>query len=477
MRFDVAIVGAGVVGCAIARELTRYRVRVALIERECEVGLGTSKANSGIIHGGHRAAPGTLKGATEWRGNQLWAQLANELPFGFSRIGDLTVAFDDDDRAYLRTLLEQGERYGVSGLELWDEARLRREEPNLAEDIVEALHAPTSGVVNPYEACFAMAESAVRNGLELFLETTVEGIETGAEAFTITTDRGALEARYVINSAGVHGDTVARMVGAEEAGLRFRKGEEYLLDKRLVGHVTRVVFPCPSPTTKGILVIPTYDGTLMVGPTATWTDADDLTTSAEGATEVFEGARRLAPGISEADCIAEFAGVRAVATSEDFVIGTTRVPGFVNVIGIQSPGLTAAPAIALDLVEILRDEGLALDLRDDFVPGVDAPIRFAELEREEQARVVRGDPRYGRIACRCEIVTEGEVLHAIERGARTMDGIKFRTRAGMGRCQGGFCAWRCMRLLADTLELEVSQVTKRGGGSWIATPRVEADHA
>ena len=477
MRFDVAIVGAGVVGCAIARELTRYRVRVALIERECEVGLGTSKANSGIIHGGHRAAPGTGKGATEWRGNQLWDELANELPFGFSRIGDLTVAFDDDDRAHLRTLLEQGERYGVSGLELWDEARLRREEPNLSEDIVEALHAPTSGVVNPYEACFAMAESAVRNGLELFLETTVEGIDTGAEAFTISTDRGPLEARYVINSAGVHGDTVARMVGAEEAGLRFRKGEEYLLDKRLVGHVTRVVFPCPSATTKGILVIPTYDGTLMVGPTATWTDADDLTTSAEGATEVFAGARRLAPGISEADCIAEFAGVRAVATSEDFVIGATRVPGFVNVIGIQSPGLTAAPAIALDVVELLRDEGLALDQRDDFVPGIDAPIRFAELERDEQARVVRGDPRYGRIACRCEIVTEGEVLHAIGRGARTMDGIKFRTRAGMGRCQGGFCAWRCMRLLADTLELEVSQVTKRGGGSWIATPRVEADHA
>lgn len=477
MRFDVAIVGAGVVGCSIARELTRYRLRVALIERECEVGLGTSKANSGIIHGGHRASVGTRKGATEWRGNQLWSDLAHELPFGFARVGDLTAAFDDDDRAYLRTLLEQGERHGVTGLELWDAARLRREEPNLSEAIVEALHAPTSAVVNPYEACFAMAESAVRNGLELLLETTVERIESGAEAFTITTDRGALEARYVINAAGVHGDAVARMVGAEEAGLRFRKGEEYLLDKRLVGHVNRVVFPCPSPTTKGILVIPTYDGTLMVGPTASWTDADDLTTSAEGATEVFDGARRLAPGISEADCIAEFAGVRAVAADEDFLIGPTSVARFINVIGIQSPGLTAAPAIALDVVDILGGEGLTLDLRDDFVPGIDAPIRFAELEREEQARVVRGDPRYGRIACRCEIVTEGEVLHAIERGARTMDGIKFRTRAGMGRCQGGFCAWRCMRLLADTLELEVPQVTKRGGASWIARARMEVEHA
>ena len=477
MRFDVAIVGAGVVGCAIARELTRYRLHVALIDRECEVGLGTSKANSGIIHGGHRAHEGSYKGATEWRGNQLWDELAQDLPFGYSRIGDLTVAFDDGDIEHLHMLLDQGRRRGVSGLELWEPERLQREEPNLSHDVKQALHAPTSGVVNPYEACFALAENAVRNGLTLLLEHTVSAIERRDDGFTVTTDRGVLDARFVVNAAGVHGDAVARMVGAEEAGLRFRKGEEYLLDKRLVGFVTRVVFPCPSPTSKGILVIPTYDGTLMVGPTATWSEATDLTTSAEGARAVFEGAQRLAPGISEGDCIAEFAGVRAVAADEDFAIGTTRVPGFVNVIGIQSPGLTAAPAIALDVVDILGDEGLALELRDDFVPGIDAPIRFAQLDAEEQARVVRGDPRFGRIACRCEIVTEGEVLHAIERGARTMDGIKFRTRAGMGRCQGGFCAWRCMRLLAETLDVEVSDVTKRGGASWITLPRLEVEHA
>ncbi len=476
MRYDVAIVGAGVVGCAIARELTRYRLSVALIERECEVGLGTSKANSGIIHGGHRAGEGTRKGDTEWRGNQLWSELSNDLPFGFARVGDLTVAYDERDREYLAKLLDQGRRRGVTGLELWDPPRLSREEPNLSEDIVAALHAPTSAVVNPYEACFAMAESAVRNGLRLYLETSVQAIEASEQGFSIGTDRGELSARYVINAAGVHGDAVARMAGAEEAGLRFRKGEEYLLDKRLVGFVKRIVFPCPTPTTKGILVIPTYDGTLMVGPTATWSEAEDLTTSAEGAEEVFQGARRLAPGISEAECIAEFAGVRAVAADEDFAIGPTRVPRFLNVIGIQSPGLTAAPAIALDVVELLGEGGLELDLRDDFVAGIEAPIRFAELDRDDQARVVRGDPRFGRIACRCEIVTEGEVLDAIERGARTMDGIKFRTRAGMGRCQGGFCAWRCMRLLADTLELEVSQVTKRGGGSWIAQPRLEVQH-
>jgi glycerol-3-phosphate dehydrogenase len=477
MRFDVAIVGGGIVGCAIARELTRYRLRTALVERECEVGLGTSKANSGIIHGGHRAAAGTRKGATEWRGNQLWDELAEDLPFGFARIGDLTIAFDDDDVAHLDMLLEQGRERGVEGLELWDAARLRREEPNLSEAVVAALHAPTSGVVNPYEACFALAESAVRNGLRLLLEYTVQGITHEADEFVLVTDRGPVRARFVVNAAGVHGDAIARMIGAEEAGLRFRKGEEYLLDKRLVGFVTRIVFPCPTPTSKGILVTPTYDGTLMVGPTATWTDADDVTTTAEGAAAVFDGARRSVPGISEADCIAEFAGVRAVASDEDFAIGPTRVPGFINVIGIQSPGLTAAPAIARDVVEHLARQGLALDPRDDFAPRIEAPIRFAQLDPQEQAQAVRGDPRHGRIACRCEIVTEGEVLHAIERGARTMDGIKFRTRAGMGRCQGGFCAWRCMRLLADTLDLDVSQVTKRGGASWIAASRLEVGHA
>jgi glycerol-3-phosphate dehydrogenase len=471
MRLDVAIVGAGVVGCAIARELTRYRLRVALIDRECEVGLGTSKANSGIIHGGHRSKAGTRKGALEWRGNQLWAQLAEELPFGFARVGDLTVAFDDDERKTLEGILEQGRERGVPGLEIWDAERTRREEPNLSHDIVAALHAPTSAVVNPYEACFAMAESAVRNGLELYLEREVEAITPEDGGFSIDTAQGSLAARFVVNAAGVHGDEVARMAGADGVHLRARKGEEYLLDKRLAGYVRRVVFPCPSEASKGILVIPTYDGTLMVGPTAHWSEKDDLTTTAQGAAEVFAGARRLAPGIAEADCIAEFAGLRAVAESEDFEIGPTRVPGFVNVIGIQSPGLTAAPAIALDVVDLLGGQGLTLEPKDDFVPGVEAPIRFAELGSDERAAVARGDPRYGRIACRCEIVTEGEVLAAIERGARTMDGIKFRTRAGMGRCQGGFCAWRCMRLLSEALDMPIPSVTKRGGGSWIVLPR------
>ncbi len=473
MRYDVAIIGGGVVGCAIARELSRYRLSLVLVERECEVGLGTSKANSGIIHGGHRAHEGTLKGAYEWRGNQAWARLAEDLPFGFARVGDLTVAFDEAETRELEALLDQGVRRGVEGLELWDAERLRREEPNLTREAVAALHAPSTGVVNPYEACFSLAESAVRNGAELRLGCTVRGIEVD-DGFTLDTTSGPIAARFVVNAAGIHGDEVARWAGADAPELRARKGEEYLLDKRLAGYVRHVVFPVPTPTSKGILLIPTYDGTLMVGPTAHWTEKTDITTTALGSREVFDGARRLAPGLSEADCIAEFAGVRAVAASEDFVIGPTDVPGFIHVIGIQSPGLTAAPAIAEDVAVMLNDAGLDLTPDDGFVPGLEAPLRFAALTHEEMARVARGDPRFGRIACRCELVTEGEVLAAIERGARTMDGVKFRTRAGMGRCQGGFCAWRVMRLLSEATDTPVPEVTKRGGGSWIALAREEA---
>ena len=479
MHYDVAVIGGGVIGCAVARELSRYRLRVVVIERECEVGFGTSKANSGIIHAGHHGDEGTLKGELEWRGNQMWDALAADLYFGFKRVGDLTCAFDDDQRATLRRIMEQGERRGVTGLELWDPERIRREEPHLSHDIVEALHAPTAGVVNPYEACFMLAESAVRNGVDMLLERTVQGIRHIDEGFEIeAVARGYpapeyVTSRFVVDAAGLHADTIAGMVGASAFTIRARKGEEYLLDKRLIGFVKRIVFPCPTPTSKGVLIIPTYDGTLMIGPTAAWADKDDLTTTAAGSAEAFAGARRLAPGISEKDCIAEFAGLRAVSDTEEFILGPSGVPGFVLAAGMQSPALTASPAVATVVLDALRDEGLELIERDDFEPRVPEPVRFAELSDAEQQELVARDPAYAQLVCRCEIITEGEVRYAIDRGARTLDGIKFRTRAGMGRCQGGFCAWGCMELLHDRLGMPLTAVTKRGGDSWVAIPRLE----
>jgi glycerol-3-phosphate dehydrogenase len=470
MRYDVAVIGGGVVGCAIARELSRYRLKVVLLESRPDVGWGTTKANSGIIHAGHHGNPATLKGRLEWLGNQRWDALRDDLGFGFKRVGELTIALSPAEVPTLEKLVVQGREKGVPGLEIWDGERARREEPSLSSEVVAALHAPTAGVINPYEAAVLLAESAKRNGVDLRLESPVTALARSDEGWSITTPRGSVQADYVVNATGLQADRVADMAGAGGFRLVARKGEEYLLDKRLAGIVKRIVFPCPTPTSKGILVIPTFDGTVMVGPTAhEQDDRDDRTTSAEGAEEVFRQVRRAVPGISERDCIAEFAGLRAVAEGEDFIIGPTRQPRFINVAGIQSPGLTAAPAIAEMVVEILAGEGLRLEPNDAFEPGLEHPVRFATLSTTEQARVAEADPHYRRVVCRCEVITEAEVRAAIARGATTLDGIKFRTRAGMGRCQGAFCTSRSMQLLAEHLGVPLDQVTKSGPGSWIVT--------
>ena len=468
MDSDVVVIGAGIVGCAIARELTRYRLRVVLVDKEAEVGFGISKANSGIIHGGHHAASHTRKGALEWQGNQLWDTLCTELGFGFKRVGELTVATDPAQLTTLEQLRRQGDEKGVPGLEIWDRERLHQAEPNLSDAVIAALYAPTTGVINPYEACFALAENACRNGLHLVTSARVVALAHAGDTWTVHSTRGVFHTRFVINAAGVYADHIAALAGVCDFTITARKGEEYLLDRRLAGIVARIIFPCPTPVSKGILVIPTYDGTIMVGPTAEGTDdRDDFSTTPAGAATVFAAVRRLVPGISERDCIAEFAGVRAVAGGEDFVIGPTRMKGFINVAGIQSPGLTAAPAIARHVCDLLRSEGLGLLPNDSFVAAVPKPVHFAALGTAEQIDLAQRDRRYGRMVCRCECVTEGEVLDAIQRGARTLDGIKFRTRAGMGRCQGGFCTSRCMQLLARALDVPLTGVTKRGGDSWV----------
>ena len=469
---DVAVIGAGIIGCAIAHELAKARIDVALIDRESDVGFGTSKANSGIIHAGHHASPDTLKGRLEWAGNQRWGPLAAELQIGFRTVGDLTVAFDEAERSTLERLAAQARSKGVTGVELWEADRLRVEEPRLSEEICAALHGPTAAVVNPYEACFALAEGASINGTRLVLGTEIRSIETHGDGFTLITSGRPIRTRYVVNAAGLGADHVERMVGLESFTLTARKGEEYLLDKRVRNLVRHIVFPCPTPTSKGILVIPTYDGTLMVGPTAhDVEDRDDVTTTTAGAREVFAAVQRLVPGLSAGDCIAEFAGVRAVTDTGDFVIGSTPVPGFVNAAGIQSPGLTAAPSIAEMVCEELALQGL--DLTPDDAPArrVLPPRPVRDIDDTARAALADRAPEFGRIVCRCELVTEGEVVDAIQRGATTLDGVKFRTRAGMGRCQGGFCTWRVMQLLADRHDIPLSAVTKRGGGSWIVIDR------
>jgi glycerol-3-phosphate dehydrogenase len=475
--YDVVIVGGGIAGCAIAYELAHYALRIALLDKEAEVGFGTTKANSGVVHGGHHASPTTLKGRLEWEGNRLWDALCAELGFGFHRCGELTVALAEPDLPVLRKLLDQGQQKGIPGLEFWPREQVLRAEPNLSPDILAAVYAPATGVVNPYEACFSLAESAAANGVAIRTACTLTGLAREEGVWTLVTTQGFLRSRFVVNAAGLFSDAVAQMAGVKSFAIHPRKGEEYLLDKRLAGFVRHVIFPCPTPVSKGILIIPTYDGTLMVGPTAHSNSArDDLTTTAEGAAEVFAAVRQLAPGISERDCIAQFAGLRAAADGEDFIIGPTAKKGFINVAGIQSPGLTAAPAIARMVAEILTAEGLPLVQKAAFA-AIAKPVRLAGLPSDEQAALAGQDERYRRIACRCEFVTEGEVLDAIARGARTLDGVKFRTRAGMGRCQGGFCTSRCMELLARSQGVALDAITKRGGGSWIVLPRLPIEEA
>ncbi|MFH1726187.1 MAG: NAD(P)/FAD-dependent oxidoreductase [Elusimicrobiota bacterium] len=473
--YDVAIIGAGVVGCAIARELSRYRLRVVVLESCEEVGFGTTKSNSGIVHPGHHTSSDTLKGRLVVRGNELFTRLHEDLDFAFRRIGELVVAQSEAELPVLEHLKKQGEDKGVPGLEMWGRERLRREEPNLSKSLVAALHAPSAGVVNPFEFAFALMESAAANGVELRVNSPVERIAAVDGGLALHTPGGRFAARFALNCAGVFSDEVARMLGLSDFTIHPRKGEEYLLDKRLEGLVRRLIFPVPKKTTKGTLIIPTFDGTIMVGPTARDTeDRYDVATTQEGSDEVFGFVGKICPAITGSDVIAGFAGLRAVSDTEDFVIGPTKARGFINVAGIQSPGLTAAPAIAEYVRDLLAAEGLALREKDDFQPRVLGPPRFAASSIEEQERLIRSNPLFGRVACRCELVTEAEIHDAIDHGARTLDGVKFRSRAATGRCQGGFCTTRCMDILAERLGRPLHEVTKRGEGSWIVTEMPDA---
>ncbi|MFP4312033.1 MAG: NAD(P)/FAD-dependent oxidoreductase [Nitriliruptoraceae bacterium] len=474
---DVLIIGGGAVGATLARALSRFHLDVVLLEREAEVAFGVSKANSGIVHSAMHASPETLKGRLEWPGNQGWRKLHEELGFGLNPVGEVLVALDDEQLARIEQIRQQGIAKGIPGTQPWSAAQVLDAQPNLSRDVVGAVWAPTACVFNPYEAVMLVADAAQRNGVTIAVEQDVTAIdppdvEVPDAPLVVRTTTDVWRGRFVVNAAGLFADDIAKMAGVLDFQILPRKGEEYLLDRRLEGIVTSIIFPCPSPVSKGTLVNPTVDGTIMVGPTATTVDDKyDTTTTEEGARQVFLNARKLVPAISERDIIAEFAGLRPVSNTEDFIVGPTERRGFINAAGIQSPGLTGAPALAEMLVDILADEGLKLQEKEHWDPTAPHPVRFSHLSTDEQQALARSDPRYAQLVCRCEIVTEAEIRDAIDRGAHTLDGLKFRTRAGMGRCQGGFCTWPCMELLAEQQGIPVTEVTKRGSGSWIVTER------
>ncbi len=472
--YDVAIIGAGVIGSAIARELSRYQVKACVIEREEDVCCGTSKANSAIVHAGFDAVPGTLKARVNVKGNLMMDQIAEELDVPFKRNGSLVVCTKDQDPEALKALLSRGKQNGVEGLEILDREKLIEMEPNLADDIVCALFAPTGGIVCPFHLTMGYAENAASNGVEFFLNTQVDAVAKDGECFRIdVTDREkgeafVIESRTVVNAAGVYADEINNMVSDHKLHITARKGEYMLLDKSAGQHVSSTIFQLPSAMGKGVLVTPTIHGNLLVGPTAVDVEnKEGVNTTLEGLGGLGATASRSVKNVPLNQVITSFAGLRAHEDGDDFVIGEAEdAPGFYNAAGIESPGLTSAPAIGLMLAQMLRDK-LHLEEDPKFNPIRKGILDPDTLSLEERNELIRRQPAYGNIICRCEMITEGEILDAIHRplGARSLDGVKRRTRAGMGRCQSGFCSPRTMEILEREVPMSIYAITKNGIGS------------
>ena len=462
---DVIIIGAGVSGCAVAREISRYELDICVLEKESDVCEGTSKANSGIVHGGFDAKPGTLKAKLNVLGNQMMDEMAEKLDFPFRRNGAMVVCQSKEEMAVLEELMERGKKNGVEGMEMLSRSQALLLEPNLADTVYAAIHIPSSGIVCPFEMNLAYAENAVQNGVQFHLETEVKQIEKMENGFRVLTDKGMFETRFLINAAGVYADIFHNMVSREKIHITPRRGEYCLLDKNAGNLVERTIFQIPTPKGKGVLVTPTVHGNLLIGPTAAdITDKEGTETTSDGLEEVMKKCTKSVKNIPKRQIITSFAGLRAHEDDGDFIIQEVKdAKGFIDVAGIESPGLSSVPAIGVYVRDIMA--GLTeLCEKKEFCEHRKRITRISELSREEQNGLIQENPAYGQIVCRCEGVTMGEILDAIHRplGATTLDGIKRRTRAGMGRCQAGFCTPKNMELLAEELHLELKDIRKTG---------------
>jgi glycerol-3-phosphate dehydrogenase len=473
--YDVAVIGAGVSGAAIARRLSAYRLSVAVLERSADVSFGVSKANSGIIHAGFHHRTTTLKARLEVRGNFMFDALKAELGFPFRRVGILVAAFSYEEMKAVEALYAQGLDNGVPQLEIVGRERILSLEPVLGRDAVGGLYAPTGGIIEPYRFVFALVESAQANGVHLLTGWEVRSARHAFGAWEIRSAGGEiLRARRVVNAAGLHADEVSAAFGAEDFRITPRKGEEYILERGASGLPSRVIFPVPTKNSKGVLVIPTVEGTLMVGPTAEeGLDKEDTATTPDSLERVFAMAARMVPRISKKDIITSFAGLRPTLPGDDFFIALSeKVPRFIQVAGIQSPGLTASPAIAEHVKDLLKQDGLSLTEKTDFHPSIPRSERARDHSPASLDALAARDPAYAHMVCRCEGVSEAEVVEAIRKGHTTLDGIKFYTRAGMGRCQGGFCTYRILSIVARETGLPLEAITKRGPGSALVTGRI-----
>lgn len=478
MVYDVLIIGAGVIGTLIARKLSFYDLNVCILEREADVAVGSSKANSGIVHAGYDAVPGTLKAILNVKGNILFDKVSKELDVPFKRIGSLVIAFTQSDKDKLQMLYQRGLENGVSDLEILNSnAEISHLEPNISSEAIGALYAPSAGITCPYELAVAAVENAVENGVELKLQTQVNDIKHINGLFHIETNRGTVLSKYVVNAAGLYSDNVAQMAGDHAFSIKPRKGEYMLLDKSQGEIVNKVIFQTPTPSGKGILVAPTVDGNLLIGPTALdIDDKEDFSTTAAGMNEVTQGALKSVPAINTRQVITSFAGLRAVPSTGDFIIEySPSTKRFIHVAGIESPGLTAAPAIAEYVAQLLKGADLDFVNKKDSKSQRKSIVRFSEASDEEKMDLIKSNKLYGNVICRCETVTEAEIVESIRRpaGATNLDAVKRRTRSGMGRCQGGFCTPRIIEILSRELAIPMENTTKNDKDSLLLDRRTK----
>ena len=470
-KYDVVIIGAGVIGCSIARELSRFSLSVLVIDRESDIGEGTSKANSGIVHAGFDAKPGSLKALLNVRGSLMMDQISADLDVPFKRIGAMVLAFSEGDMPALERLKDSGDRNGVKGIRILGREEALSIESGLTDDVCAALYVPSSGIVCPFELTLAFAENAYRNGAEFSLSTEVTDIGKAADgSFVVSTTRGDVGAKVLVNAAGVYTDRIHNMISKPAFKITARKGEYMLMDKSAADIVSHTIFQPPTKMGKGVLVTPTVHGNLLVGPTAyDIEDKEDISTTRDGIGIVRQKSTRSIRDIPYRKVITSFSGLRATGDTGDFIIREDpETQGLVDVAGIESPGLSSAPAIGpyvCDIVTgILERMGEKPEAKPDFDPYRKGIPRLAGMSAGERQALIAENPDYGQIICRCEEISEGEILDAIRRplGATTLDGIKRRVRAGMGRCQGGFCSPRAIDLLAQELGISRAEVRKNG---------------
>ena len=469
MTYDVIVIGAGVSGAAVARELPRYQTEVCVLEKEEDVCCGTSKANSAIIHAGYDAEPGSNMAKMNVRGNAMMDELCRDLDIPFKRNGSLVVCIHEELLPGLKDLYDRGIRNGVPGMKLLTREEALEMEPNISDDVKGALYAETAGIICPFKLNIAMAENAAVNGVDFRFNTRVEKLKKEEDGlWHIRTNNGEYKAKYVVNAAGVYADVLHNMVSDQKINIIERRGEYYLLDRTVGNHVSHTIFPQPTKYGKGILVAPTVHGNLLVGPTAIDQEDKDATNTTQfGLNEISAKASENVKNLPLRSVITSFSGLRAHEDHHEFILGEVKdAPGFIDCAGIESPGLTSSPAIGEYIANLLREK-MGLTKKENWIGTRKDILDPKKLTLEERNELIKKEPAYGQIICRCESVTEGEILDAIRRplGARSLDGVKRRTRAGMGRCQSGFCSPRVMDILSRELGLPLTEITKSGGKS------------